>query len=585
VAVPTGEQAPPWPTITPTIAEVQDTPTPLPKPVALVYPTVSPTVDTQAMVHQLALDLLEKMTLEQKAGQVFMLGLEGTSLNEVSRTLVHDFHLGGVVLFARNVETPDQTAGLIHDLQALADPVPLFISADQEGGLVERITTGATVFPGNMALGATGDPSLARRTGEITADELRAIGINMNLAPVLDLNTNRFNPVTGVRTFGSEARSVAEFGAEMITGLQSSGVSAVAKHFPGHGDTAVDSHRDLPVIVHPLPHLEQNELIPFRAAIQAGVDGIMTAHLYLPALERQTNLPATLSRTVLTGLLREKLGYEGLILTDALDMEAILRDRTIPEAAIQALLAGADLLLVSGLRAADRIHPGAAPKALAAAVRSGRVSQARLDQSVLRILETKIRRGIIPSGFPAPKPPGLAAVGSADHQAVALEVARRSITLLRDEAQMLPLSPDRHYLVVYPNYPTRSLVEERGQAGNLAEAVRQFAPTAEEWRVEGVPLTRTIAMAAQRARTVDMVILGTYNLSLEPAQKALARALLSAGQPVVAIALRGPYDAASMPQIPTFLAAYSDRPVSVQAAAEVLFGRVQPVGQVPVKIP
>ena len=323
--------------------------------------------------------MLASLTREQKVGQVFMLGFEGTSLTEANRALIHDLHLGGVTLFARNIEDGQQLARLNADLQSVADPVPLFISADQEGGLVVRVTRGATIFSGNMAVGATGDPGLARKVAQAQATELLAMGVNMNLAPVVDVNTNPLNPVIGVRAFGSEPGLVSQMGSAAVEGLQLGGVSAVAKHFPGHGDTAVDSHLDLPVVPHPLERLEALELQPFRAAIQAGVDGVMTAHVYAPVLEPAAARPATLSHAILTGLLRERLGYTGLILTDALDMGAIKRDRGAAEAAVEAFEAGADLLLVAGITAEDRAHLGQGPPALLAALESGRVSQARLD--------------------------------------------------------------------------------------------------------------------------------------------------------------------------------------------------------------
>src|SRR6266851_1627532 len=263
----------------------------------------------------IAAQTLATMSLVQRVGQVFMLGFEGTSLTAANRALVQGLHLGGVTLFARNITNGPQLARLDADLQTIADPVPLFISVDQEGGLVVRVTDGATIFPGNMAVGATGDPTLARRIAEASAGELLAMGVNMDLAPVVDVNTNPLNPVIGIRSFGSDVSLVSDFGVQTIQGLQSAGVSAVGKHFPGHGDTDVDSHRDLPVVAHSLERLQSLEFLPFKAAIQAGVDGIMTAHLYLPAIEPQQDLPATLSRTVLTGVLREQLGYQGLILT------------------------------------------------------------------------------------------------------------------------------------------------------------------------------------------------------------------------------------------------------------------------------
>jgi beta-N-acetylhexosaminidase len=530
-------------------------------------------------VHARASEIVARMTLEQRVGQVFMLGFEGTSLNAKNRALVHDLHLGGVTLFARNVDDAHQLARLNAQLQGIADPVPLFVSVDQEGGLVVRVTDGATVFPGNMAIGAARDPSLASQVARAQADELRAMGVNMDLGPVVDVNTNPLNPVIGVRSFGSNVDAVAQLGAETVSSLQASGVSAVAKHFPGHGDTDVDSHRDLPVVPHTPDRLEATELPPFRAAMQAGVDGIMTAHLYLPAIEPEPNRPATLSHAVLTGLLREHLGYRGLILTDALDMDAIKKDRTAAEAAVQAFEAGADMLLVAGITAEDRAVLGDGPPALLAAVRSGRVSEARLDESVRRILEAKLRRGIVQGSAAALPTPEASVLNSAEHRALSLTVARKAVTLQRAEAHVLPLNAGQKILVVVPNAPTRSLAQDDKLASSLLDAVRQRAPNAVGADVYlGSALSTSVLT---EARGADVVVLATYDLAQSPEQRAVASELHATGTPMVGVALRGPYDAAAMPTLGTFLAVYGDRPVHLQAAAEALFGRLTPSGSAP----
>jgi beta-N-acetylhexosaminidase len=518
---------------------------------------------------QLAQQTLAHMTLEQKVGQVFMLGFEGTSLNDSNRALIHGLHLGGVTLFGRNIESAAQLASLDRDLQTIADPVPLFISVDQEGGLVVRVTDGATIFPGNMAVGATGDPALARQVAEASAAELLAMGVNMDLAPVVDVNTNPLNPVIGVRAFGSSADLVTQFATQAVEGMQSTGICAVAKHFPGHGDTSVDSHRDLPVVPHPLARLESLELLPFQAAMQAGVDGIMTAHLFLPAIEPEQDLPATLSHHVLTDLLRDRLGYQGLILTDALDMQAIKKDRGAASAAVDAFEAGADMLLIAGTNADDRMQLGDDPPALLAAVQSGRISEARLDASVLRILIAKARRGLLNGSLPVADSRVL---NSPEHRALALSVARRAVTLQRDTAGLLPLLATQRVLVVEAPSPTRSDVVDDELASSLLDAVRQFAPNA---------YGASIREAVSAASSSDMIVLGTFDLAQSESQQKLAADLAATGKPVVAVSLRGPYDADVATQIGTFLAVYGDRPIHLQAAAEALFGKLTPCGQVP----
>ena len=515
---------------------------------------------------------MARMSLEQKVGQVFMLGFVGTSLNDSNRALIQGLHLGGVTLFSRNIDDGPQLAQLDHDLQTIADPVPLFISVDQEGGLVVRVTSGATIFPGNMALGATTDPLLAGDVARAEASELLAMGVNMELAPVVDVNTNPLNPVIGVRSFGSDPDRVSEMATQTIAALQSSGLSAVAKHFPGHGDTSVDSHRDLPVVPHPLQRLESLEFLPFEAAIRDGVDGIMTAHLYLPAIEPQLDLPATLSRTVLTGLLREHLGYRGLILTDALDMDAIKKDRGAPEAAVEAFEAGADMLLIAGINQDDRAHLAEGPPALLAAVQSGRVSEARLDESVMRILTAKAKRGILAGAVDAPRTPDVSVLNSPEHRALALDVARKAVTLQHDSAGLLPLNASQKILVVEAAAPTRSDAVDDQLASNLLDAVKQFAPSA---------FGASSRSAVEASRSADVIVLGTFDLAQDPAQQTLASELAATGKPVIAVALRGPYDAAAATQIGTFLTVYGDRPVHLQAAAEALFGAITPTGTAP----
>jgi beta-N-acetylhexosaminidase len=525
-----------------------------------------------ATPEELARQTLARMSLEQKVGQVFMLGFDGTTITATNRALIAGLHLGGVTLFGRNIENGQQLAQLDAGLQTIADPVPLFISVDQEGGLVVRVTSGATIFAGNMALGATGDPNLARKVAQASASELLAMGVNMDLAPVVDVNTNPLNPVIGIRSFGSNVGPVTNLAAETVDALQSAGVSAVAKHFPGHGDTDVDSHRDLPVVLHSLDRLQSLEFLPFQAAIQSGVDGIMTAHLYLPAIEPQPDLPATLSKTVLTTLLREQLGYQGLVLTDALDMEAIKKDRSAAGAAVEAFEAGADMLLIAGITSDDRRHLGDGPPALLAAVRSGRVSEERLDASVLRILEAKAKRGILPGAAAAPPPANPSLLNGPEHRALALEVARKAVTLQRDDQALLPLKPAQRVLVVVPDAPTRSDVQDDELSSSLLEAVRQFAPAA---------VGASARSAVNSARNSDIVVLGTLDLVQDADQQALAKALVATGKPVVAVSLRGPYDAPVAPEIGTFLAVYGDRPIHLQAAAEALFGQLTPTGKVP----
>ncbi|MSP12090.1 MAG: beta-N-acetylhexosaminidase [Chloroflexi bacterium] len=340
---------------------------------------------------------LARMTLAEKAGQVMAFGFDGTALTDDLRRMLEQIRPGGVVLFARNVVSPAQLAQLTADLQqtAQANGGPrLIISIDQEGGRVARLrrATGFTEFPSAQAVGAAVDPpGTARAIARAMATEMRAAGITMDLAPVLDVNNNPANPVIGNRSFGDDPALVAACGVAFIEALQAEGIMTVGKHFPGHGDTSVDSHLGLPVIPHDRARLEQVEFIPFKAAIAAGVAGIMSAHISFPAIDPMPNMPATLSPNVMTGLLRDELQYGGLRLTDSLEMGALQASGyPVPVAAATALAAGADLLLFNCGHALNY----QAHTALQEGVRYGEIPSARLDEAVRRVLQAKARFGL-----------------------------------------------------------------------------------------------------------------------------------------------------------------------------------------------
>lgn len=340
---------------------------------------------------------LAAMTLEQKAGQVMCAGFDGTELTPALRRLLEELHLGGLVYFERNVAARPALARLSADLQEAARQSGhpgLFIAIDQEGGRVTRLRAakGFTEFPSPLEVAASGGPEAVRHVAAAMAVELLDAGINMNLAPVLDVNSNPANPVINTRSFGSDPHLAAACGAAFVEALQGAGVMAVGKHFPGHGDTTTDSHVTLPVVAHSRDRLEAIEFVPFRAAIAAGVAGIMSAHVYFPAIEPTPDLPATLSRRVLSDLLRNDLGYTGLALTDSLEMGALATSGyPAPLAAAQALAAGADVLLFNV--GAEVLH--LAHATIVRWVEEGRLDPARLDQAVLRVLVAKQRFGVL----------------------------------------------------------------------------------------------------------------------------------------------------------------------------------------------
>src|SRR5271165_7024998 len=397
-------------------------------------------------------DSLHRMSLEEKVGQLLFTTYHGSFTPTDSETYaqmmhyINDLHVGGFITITHGSPLgiiKDQaypTAVLANQLQSKSK-VPLLIGADYERGTAMRQDEG-TSFPTAMALAAAGNPKDAYTMGKITALEARAVGVQWVYAPVSDVNNNPGNPIINTRSFGEDPARVAEFVSEFIRGVQENGALATAKHFPGHGDTATDSHIDLPVIKADRNRMERLELIPFRAAIAAGVGSIMTGHLNVPAFEPDPNTPATLSSNILTGMLRNQLGFQGLVVTDALDMGGITVRYAPGEAAVRAFLAGADALLMPPV-------PDAAFQALLDAAKSGRISQERLDASVRRILQAKARLGLGKNRLV-----DLAALndnfGKTAWQDIAQEISDRGVTLLRDRQHVLPLDgtkPRRALLV------------------------------------------------------------------------------------------------------------------------------------------
>ncbi len=372
--------------------------------------------------------VLAGMSLEEKVGQLFMPVVYGTAASTVSgenqarygaqtpAKVVAKYHLGGVILFPANVKSIGQVVGLTNGLQKASPEVPLLIGTDQENGLVSRMGALMTPFPGAAQVGATKSTALSRAVARATGEELRALGVNLDFAPVADVNVNPNNPVIGRRAFGDDPAHVSRMVSAAVKGFADADVAATAKHFPGHGDTDVDSHTGLPVIKHTRSQWERLDAPPFRAAIASGVDAVMSAHIVFPRLDPSGD-PATLSKPILTGLLRGKLGFKGVISTDALNMEGVRKKYNDGEVAVRAVLAGADLLLM----------PNDFPKAynaVLAAARSGRISGQRLDESVTRLLTLKQNRGIL-RGAPAASAAKAAGVlRSAEHRRLAARVAR-----------------------------------------------------------------------------------------------------------------------------------------------------------------
>lgn len=531
---------------------------------------------------------LSQWPVDELVGQVLMVGFPGRTVPDPLAAALRAGRVGNVILFTRNLGSPPEVAALTRALQeaALASPrrVPLLIAIDHEGGTVTRLRHGVTRFPGPMALGAAGDPQLVAQVGEAMGQELAALGINVNLAPVLDVSNNPANPVIGVRSFGEDPEAVAELGAAWIRGLQSAGVAACAKHFPGHGDTAVDSHLELPVIPHDRKRLEAVELRPFRRAVTDQVAAVMTAHVHFPAVEPDPGRPATLSRSVLEGLLRQGLGFEGVIITDCLEMKAIAHGVGTVEGAVQAVEAGADLVLISHTWELQE----AAAQALARAVADGRLPRRRLEEAAGRVLALKSRLGLV-AGW-EPRPGGLQPrpdqVGQEAARRVAAEASLRAVTVVGSRPfSPLQVSLASQTLVVEVTGAPQSQAEDgRPEQASLAEALAPRLPGATLRRLSADEVETALEALAARAGGAAQVVVAVRNAVRSGPQQRLLQALAEAAPHLVAVALLSPYDAALLPQA-TWLLTYSDQPPSVEAAARVLLGEAQATGRLPIRLP
>lgn len=548
--------------------------------------------------------LLRHLSLREKVGQLFVIEVAGRDAFTASDTAkavnqrlygvdtpaqaIAKYRPGGVIYFTTrnnddNIGDPAQVATLSNGLQlaALAPPrgIPLQISVDQEGGsLVARFGSPATQMPGNMALGAGRSAVDARRSAQVIGSELAAVGVTQDYAPVSDVNVNPNNPVIGIRSVGSDPALVSELVDAQVRGYHAGGVSAVAKHFPGHGDTGVDSHYGLPEVTHTLAELETIDLPPFRAAIAAGVDTIMTAHVVLPAIE--PDVPATMSHKILTGLLRGELGFDGLIVTDALDMGGATATYPPDVAPVQALLAGVDQLLIPP-------QMDTAYDAVLDAVRSGVIGRKRLDASVRRILQHKLDRGLFDHPFVDPVA-AVQVMGSAGHLATAQAITDRTTTLVKNDAGLLPLDAGpRDVLVAGWGVTTTQ---------RLATALGARGATTPVLESGTTPSPAAIDAAAAAAPDADLVVVSTNNAyavdaatgqptAAAAAQTRLVRALLATGTPVVVAAMRNPYDVASFAEAPTVLDTYGYTAAQVESLVRVLFGEVDPAGRLPVSVP
>jgi beta-N-acetylhexosaminidase len=513
-----------------------------------------------------------------------MLAFDGLELPEPVLRRLTGSPAAGVTLFRfSNVETAAQVRALSAAIQAAArarpgaSEDPLLIAADHEGGQLIGLGDATTPFAGNMALGAAGDAELAERVAKAIGRELLAMGVNVNYAPVCDLATNARNPVVGIRSFGDDPARVGELAVAFVSGLQSVGVAAGIKHFPGIGDVSDDMHHGLPLVDADRLRLEGRELVPFRAAIAAGARVVMSAHLAIPALTGDVGLPATLAPRVMSELLREGLGFDGVSITDALDMRALAQGPNQVLDVLAALRAGVDLLLTAPDAAArERIESG-----LAHAARRGLLDRSVANQAERRVGD--LRRWL--AGFDQPD---LAVVRSGEHLALADELAARALTLVRDDETQLPLRPPpgARIAAIMP-IPTDQTPADTSSTvlPGLAGALRRHHPAVEEIVVAHAPDPAEIATVREAVRGYDLVVVGTTAALLEQGQAALVEALLSLRVPLVTVALRTPFDLAAYPGSRTHVSTYGILQPSLDGLADGLFGAAGFRGRLPAAIP
>ena len=523
------------------------------------------------------------MTLEEQIGQALMVGFWGHTPSQDIIDLISRYHIGNVILFSRNIGNTRQVLELTQSLQRIAKeaghPFPLLIAIDQENGIVQRLGEAATIYPGNMALGAIGSDEIAYEVALAVGRELQALGINMNLAPVVDVNNNPANPVIGVRSFGEDPRLVARLGAAMVRGYRAAGVISCLKHFPGHGDTTIDSHLALATIPYSLERLEALELVPFRRGMEAGADSVMIVHVSFPVLTQQDMLPATLSSAIVKGLLREQIGFNGMIISDCLEMQAISETFGTERGAVMALQAGIDLVLVSHLYERQR----GSFEAIQAAVQTGTLSPQTIQKAADRVLRLKASHlswDTLPTSTAVPT-----LIGCEAHLQLQKRAYERMPVLVRSEDGFLPLHRDSgdRIVVISPERYSMSKVEDRYYSDNvLVDVIREYHTNVS---ILPVPTGEASRKVLQTTSEADIFIVATVNAHLDEGQAEVVRHLVSLGRRVIGIAVRNPYDLLAFPQLGTYLVTYEYTRPALNAAVRAIFGERQASGHLPVSIP
>lgn len=514
------------------------------------------------------------LTLEEKIGQMLGVGFYGLELPAYLQEWLAEGRVGALVLFARNIASPAQLAELTQACHESAR-FPLLIAIDQEGGTVARLRGAFSESPGAMALSAANSTQLAEAVSKVLAEELLALGINWNLAPVVDLTHDINNASVGTRSLGTDPARVGQLAAAQIQGFQKAGVAATAKHFPGLGRTPVDTHEAAAVIDASIETLKQHDLRPFRAAVEADVASVMISHVRFPAIDPL--YPATLSANVVR-LLREEVGFGGLIVTDCMEMRAISDHYTPGETAVQAAKAGNDIIFFSHSFTASHKGHADAFNALVDAVRRGNIDMARIEDASRHIADMKARYAL------HQKPdPGI--IGQAAHRAIMEDAARQGVVVIRTGSGLIPLSPEKRIVGIEFASTLESGIMEAGGLTGFASALKAKAPFVEQMTLASPnPAGEQLERALRLVQNSEILILVTRNAHLIPEQMEKARALMNAAQKTILLCLRNPYDANLFTAADSIICTCGDSAPSLQAAAAVLTGEYTPSARLPVPL-
>jgi beta-N-acetylhexosaminidase len=534
--------------------------------------------------------LLGEMTVEEKVGQLFLLAFEPRHA-DAAQLLFERHGVGGSYLSNDNLPDPAAAAATSAHIQAFAAGtrlrIPVLLGADQEGAW-SVMYPGSCPGPGNMALGASDDPAIVRDMYRVIGEEMRAVGLQATFAPCADCNADPADAIIGTRSFGERPESVARLTEAAVAGVLEAGAIPTLKHFPGHGDTSLDSHRGLPVVERTRDELMSVDLLPFARGVAAGAPMVMTAHIIFPSLDARR--PATLSPVILGEILRGDLGFDGVVLSDSMNMRSMRAEYDPVDGAIEAINAGVDVVML-----AEEHHDHdvayldrqlALIEGVGTAVHDGRISTARLDEAVGRTL--RLKAGVVP------RDPDPSAVGSADHRAAELAAARAAMSVLRGSLELLPVRPGQPLTLVNTTRRAayEALTKTHGIGPNQRDAAFDLLVSAVQKRT---PAVRTLSaeqvLAGDRPQHDGLVVAVTENHPLpgldfdRSAAAAVLRALLDGGHQVQVVALRDPYELAELDFVEDYLCAFGPRACSAEAAAEVLFGERVAAGVSPVSVP